>query len=150
MPKFVDTITFRLSRISYNITKIYNLLMKKTFLCAIVIACMSNSSLKAQLLSINTSSASESSKNSESPRDWSIFTDGENRMIYVDFEKINVNLSSVAVKDTEGKIIFKDETLWQLPVNTIYEIDFSKYPKGTYAVELKTFTSVLKKNVTIN
>lgn len=150
----MDTKTNQLIKrvITYNTIKIYNLLMKKSLLFAVTLAFFTISNADAQLLSVNTISVSESIKSTETPatNDWSIFTDGENRMIYIDFEKINVNLSSVVVKDTDGKIVFKDETLWQLPVNTIYEIDFSKYPKGHYAVELKTFTSTLKKNVVIN
>ncbi len=122
--------------------------MRKILVCAVVAACSSFTPLKAQLLSINTASQ-EVVKSSDGVADWSIFTDSENRMLYVDFEKINVNLSSIMVKDQAGNILFKDETLWQLPVNTIYEIDFSKYPNGDYSVELKTFTKVIKKQVSI-
>ncbi len=123
--------------------------MRKILIAAIIAVCSSFSPLHAQLLSIN-SLGYETTKQTDNTADWSIYTDSENRMLYVDFEKINVNLSSMMVKDLEGKTLFRDETLWQLPVNTIYEIDFSKYPKGNYVIELKTFTSVIKKNVIVN
>lgn len=127
--------------------------MKKSLLFTIILAFLGVYNVNAQLLSVKEVSVAEAIKPIEANNtnsDWSIFTDGENRMVYIDFEKINVNLSSVNLKDADGKVVFKDETLWQLPVNTIYEIDFSKYPKGGYTVELKTFTSTLKKSVHIN
>ena len=124
--------------------------MRKILIALAIAFCSSFSTLHAQLLSLNTTTGYETTKQADNTRDWSIYTDSENRMLYVDFEKINVNLSNITVKDLEGKILFKDETLWQLPVNTIYEIDFSKFPKGNYVIELKTFTNVIKKNVTIS
>jgi hypothetical protein len=99
----------------------------------------------AQLLSLNSTETSKS----DNKQDWSFYTDAENRMLYIDFEKINVNLNGIVVKNKEGKVIFKDDALWQLPVNTIYEVDFSKEPKGDYTVEVRTFTTTLRKTVTI-
>jgi hypothetical protein len=98
----------------------------------------------AQLLSLKSTEASQSAK-----QDWSFYTDAENRMLYIDFEKINVNLNGIVVKNKDGKVVFKDDALWELPVNTIYEVDFSKEPKGDYIVEVKTFTTTLRKTVTI-
>ncbi len=105
----------------------------------------------AQLLSTNNlTSGGETTKQTElKQNDWSIFTDNENRLAYIDFEKINVNLSGLTVKNTEGDVVFKDDALWQLPVNTIYEVDFSKYPKGEYTIELKSFTATINKKVTV-
>lgn len=123
--------------------------MRKILIVAIIAFCSSFSALHAQLLSINTAGY-ETTKQTDNTADWSIYADSENRMLYIDFEKINVNLSSMIVKDLDGKILFRDETLWQLPVNTIYEVDFSKFPKGNYVIELKTFTSSIKKNVAVN
>ena len=99
----------------------------------------------AQLLSLNSTETNKS----DNKQDWSFYTDAENRMLYIDFEKINVNLNGIAVKNKEGKVIFKDDALWELPVNTIYEVDFSKEPKGDYTVEVRTFTTTLRKTVTI-
>jgi hypothetical protein len=107
------------------------------------------SPLQAQMLSTTTGNET-TQQTAENKQDWSIFTDKQNNMVYVDFEKINVNLSGVNVRDNAGQIIFKDDSVWQLPVNTIYEVDLSKFPKGEYTVELKTFTSSLKKKVSVN
>jgi len=73
--------------------------------------------------------------------DWMIYADAENHVVYIDFEKINTNLNVVAVKNSNGQIVFKDDNLWQLPVNTIYEIDCKKFTSGDYTLELKSFTT---------
>ena len=106
--------------------------------------------LHAQLLSTSSTGNETSKQATNTKQDWSIYTDKENNIVYVDFEKINVNLSGVSVRDNSGQVLFKDDSVWQLPVNTMYEVDLSKYPKGEYTLELKTYTSVLKKNIVVN
>ena len=124
--------------------------MKKLFSAAAILVAFSIiTPLNAQLLSITSPNGNDSSKLNASVKDWSFYTDNENQVLYIDFEKIDVNLSSVSVKDADNKLIFKDENLWLLPVNTIYEVDFSNKPKGQYTVELRTFTATLKKVITI-
>ncbi len=124
--------------------------MNKLFsAAAIMVAFSFITPLNAQLLSTSTPKGNESNKQVETVKDWSFYTDQENQVVYIDFEKIDVNLSSVSVKDADNKVTFKDENLWQLPVNTIYEVDFSGKPKGQYTIELRTFTTTLKKVVTI-
>jgi hypothetical protein len=125
--------------------------MKKLLAATIILFALSMTSpVNAQLLSVKSPTGNDSSKLTDTTQDWSFFTDNENHVLYIDFEKINVNLNTMSLKDKTGKVVFKDENLWQLPVNTIYEVDFSKYPKGDYALELKTFTSVLRKTVSVN
>lgn len=124
--------------------------MKKLFsAAAIMVAFSIISPLNAQLLSTSSPIGNDSSRQTETLKDWSFYTDNENHVVYIDFEKIDVNLSSVTVKDADNKVTFKDDNLWQLPVNTIYEVDFSNKSKGQYTIELRTFTATLKKVVTI-
>ncbi len=80
--------------------------------------------------------------------DWSFFIDEENQIYYIDFETIKTNLSDVIVKDESGKVILKDDVM-NLPVNTIYEIDFSQYGTGNYAIELRSFKGSFEKEVKI-
>ena len=81
---------------------------------------------------------------------WAIFTDVEKKLVYIDFEKIPVNISEVSVRDANDKIIFRDPTVWELPVNTIYEVDFAAFPKGDYALELRSFTgAITKRHITL-
>jgi hypothetical protein len=137
---------------SFSQSKTYHFPMQKMFFAACVIVATSTfSPLKAQLLSTATSSNETTTTNLATDKpEWSLFTDKENGMVYIDFEQININLNGLVVKDKEGKVVFKDDALWQLPVNTIYEIDFSKFPKGAYSVELKSFTATLRKDIAIN
>jgi len=79
---------------------------------------------------------------------WSFYIDEENKLYYIDFEKISFNLSEIRVKDVDGEVLMKEDVL-DLPVNTIYELDFSKYNAGEYEVELRSFTGVLRKKVNI-
>lgn len=80
--------------------------------------------------------------------EWSFFMDEDKQVYYIDFETISVNLNEVVIKNGEGEVVMKDD-LWGLPVNTIYELDFSPFEKGNYEVELRSFTGVLRKTVSL-
>ncbi len=110
------------------------------------IAATSNT-LFAQTASTSTaiSAADLLETNDES---WSIYADEENKIFYIDFESIKVNLSDIVVKNTSGEIVLKEDVM-DLPVDTIFELDFSAYNAGEYFIELRSFTSVIKKNVLI-
>ena len=76
------------------------------------------------------------------------YEDAENKLLYIDFETVNVNLSDIKVKNADGEIVLEDE-LWSLPVNTIYEVDYKEFAAGTYEIELRSFTGVLRKTVEV-
>ena len=80
--------------------------------------------------------------------DWSFYADEDNRTFYVDFEKISVNLSDIVIKNATGDIVFKDDVL-DLPVNAIYELNFEEYGIGDYTVELRSFTKIIQKDISI-
>ncbi len=80
--------------------------------------------------------------------DWSFFIDEESQTYYIDFETINVNLSDVIVTSDSGEVLLKDSVV-DLPVNTIYEIDFSEYGAGHYEIELRSYTGSIGKAVDI-
>jgi hypothetical protein len=79
---------------------------------------------------------------------WTFYHDKDHKVYYIDFETINVNLNELRIKNSKGDVVFQDE-LWNLPVNTIYELDFSKFKPGRYEVELRTFTGYIKKDVLV-
>lgn len=81
--------------------------------------------------------------------DWTLFADEENKLFYIDFETLKVNVSDVLVKNEKGDLVWKDN-VFNLPVNTIYELDFSRFQSGMYEIELRTFTGVIRKTVAIN
>jgi len=79
---------------------------------------------------------------------WSFYVDEENKVYFIDFEKLNVNLSTIIVKNEKGEVLVNDDVV-DLPVNTIYEIDFSEYGVGEYQVEIRSYTGFIRKNVLI-
>jgi hypothetical protein len=79
---------------------------------------------------------------------WTFYLDKESKVYYIDFETISVNLSDIQVKNEEGIVVLQDK-LWDLPVNTIYELDMSKWLPGKYRVELRTYTSVIAKDLNL-
>lgn len=87
-------------------------------------------------------------KSFEVNEDWSFYSDDENKLYYIDFENLSANLSDIVVKDSNGTVIFKDD-VFDLPVNTIYELDMSTYKAGTYEIELRSFTNVMRKSFTL-
>ena len=80
--------------------------------------------------------------------DWSFYADDDNRTFYIDFEKINVTLSDIIIKNKAGDIVFKDEVMG-LPVNAIYELNFDELGAGDYVVELRSYTKIIRKEIEI-
>ena len=79
----------------------------------------------------------------------SIYSDDENQTYFIDFEKISVNLSDIVVKNEAGEIIFKED-VYDLPVNSIYELDASEFGAGKFVMELRSFTGVISKDISID
>lgn len=103
----------------------------------------------AQSLASKSGESIESSKLKEIQADnWDIFADDENKIYYVDFESLNITLSDIVVKNSSGSVVLKDD-VFDLPVDTIYEIDLSDAKKGTYKIELRSYTSVIRKSIQV-
>jgi hypothetical protein len=107
------------------------------------------------LLQAQSASSSESSFDFDeienvtiSDSDWTFYLDEDNKTYYIDFETISVNLSDIRVYDEKGQLVKEDE-LWNLPVNTIYELNLSDIGPGNYKVELRTYTGKITKEVVI-
>lgn len=101
--------------------------------------------------SLNSKSSSilSSSEFSIGPDEWTFYLDKENQVYYIDFEAISVNLSDIKVVNEEGEIV-KSDKLWDLPVNTIYELSINDLKPGNYKVELRSYTGVVEKEFTIS
>ena len=118
-------------------------------LFAFVLLCFISSSLFAQSIASADKNAFTAFTLIELPdENWSFYKDEENRLYFIDFEKINYNLSEIIVKNEEGDVLIQDDVL-DLPVNTIYEIDLSEFGVGDYHVELRSFTGIIRKEVNI-
>ncbi|MFT5164971.1 MAG: hypothetical protein ACI8P3_000195 [Saprospiraceae bacterium] len=81
-------------------------------------------------------------------QDWSIYNDEENNLYYIDFEKISFNLSEVVVLNENNQVVFIEE-VFDLPVNTIYELDFNSFGPGKFSIELRSFTKFIQQDVLI-
>ncbi len=104
-------------------------------------------------LAQNTAGLSDAlSENSELQNDvsedWTIYADEENKIFYIDFENLTVNLNDIIVRNEAGEIVLSEE-VFDLPVNTIYEIDLSDQRAGTYFIELRAFTGMIRKTVSL-
>ncbi len=81
--------------------------------------------------------------------DWTFYHDSDSKVYYIDFESISVNLSDLKVIDEEGGVVMADK-LWDLPVNTIYELDLKGLKPGNYKIELRSYTGVIEKEVSVS
>lgn len=106
---------------------------------------LSTATIAQSSASVNNYSEDLTTLNSDN---WSFYIDEENKVYYIDFESISVNLSTIVLKNENGEVLLKDDVL-DLPVNTIYELDFSPYGMGNYEVELRSFTGIVRKKVSI-
>lgn len=81
--------------------------------------------------------------------DWSFYEDEENKLFLIDLETIPHNIQDIVVLNTLSKEVIWEESVFDLPVNSIYELDYSKYPKGKYQVELRSISGTLKRAIEI-
>ena len=84
----------------------------------------------------------------EISENWSFYADEENRLYYIDFQNLKVNLSEIIIRNEMGEVLLKDD-VFDLPVNTIYELDFNQYGAGNYEIELHSFTGIIRKRIAI-
>lgn len=76
------------------------------------------------------------------------FFDNESDICFIDFANFNVNINSVTVKDANGQEVFSEE-VWDLPVNTIYELSTRDFKSGTYHLILNTYKGNMSKDIEI-
>jgi hypothetical protein len=82
----------------------------------------------------------------EEESSWTLFEDQIEKSFYIDFDSFNLNLKEVLVKDIRGDVIFRKK-VYELPVDAIYEVNFSDYPPGFYTIEVHSFISTFSKSI---
>ena len=93
-------------------------MQKRFFLgCLLAFGCLSSASAQ----SANAFTSTNTDLTEISIEDLTVFQDEENKVYFVDFQSINMNLNEILVKDADGVIMMRDEVT-DLPVNSIYEI----------------------------
>ncbi|MEM9887634.1 MAG: DUF3244 domain-containing protein [Bacteroidota bacterium] len=102
--------------------------------------------LSAQQDLSNLQSFGESSMQSVEANAKSFFVDEESDTYFIDFQNLNVNLNAIVVKNENGEVVL-DDKVFDLPVDTIYELDLSQLSRGSYKVELQSYTKVIEKSI---
>ena len=65
----------------------------------------------------------------------------------IDFETLSQNIIEIVVKESKSdKIVFRED-VFDLPVNSIYELDYTLYSKGSYIIELRSFVRTIVHDV---
>jgi hypothetical protein len=75
-----------------------------------------------------------------------IFIDSDEKVCYIDFEKITINLKEVSLINQSGQVVFSEDVS-DVPVDTIFEIDYSTFAGGKYIVEMKSYITSIHKRV---
>lgn len=89
-------------------------------------------------------------ENELNKEDWSFHTNKENKLLYIDFETLGGKMSRLVLKSAQEKVVVEDNHLFDLPVNTIYEVNLENLERGSYFVELYTYDhKVIKKEISV-
>ncbi|MBV6652757.1 MAG: hypothetical protein KI786_03325 [Mameliella sp.] len=130
------------------------MLKKLSFLLALFLT-GSLTTLVAQTASLHETTGSKAAVTTKTnsllnmdSESWSLYADEENNLYYVDFATLSVNLNDIVVTRDDGEVVLREQ-VFDLPVDTIYEIDFNQYGKGNYTIELRSFTDVIRRKVKI-
>ncbi len=72
-------------------------------------------------------------------KDFPLFKDSDEKVLYIDFELLTTNVSKLRIIDQNGVLKFQDDVS-KNKVDSIYEIDYSTFDAGIYRLELHTYT----------
>lgn len=120
--------------------------MKHYFLLFGLVTSMLSFDLSAQMTAKSPLANAASASPELELNDWSIYADQESDTYFIDFEQLAINVNKVMVKSTNGEVMWQED-VFDLPVNSIYELDFSSFSAGEYYIELEAFTGVIRKAV---
>jgi len=129
-------------------------MLNPSFLITLLALCLSSTTF-AQA---STESASSSSSidwanfevSMEETDNWSFHTNTEGKLLYIDFESLGGKMSRLVLKSETKTVVVEDNHLYDLPINTIYEVNLEKLPKGRYFVELYTYSQeLISKEITV-
>ena len=118
-----------------------------TFITAVTLIFLSQT-LQAQTATTEENNFEAIAATFDFDNDWGFYSDQNDQLYYIDFENLKMNLSDIIVKNAIGETLLEEEVM-DLPVNTIFEIDFSEFGSGKYQIELRSFTGVINKDIEI-
>jgi hypothetical protein len=105
----------------------------------IIILCLGVSTAGMMAQSNDQLYASSFAYSSTEMIDQSVFMDTDEKICYVDLEKVPVILKQAALINDHGDEVVVMSLIDQ-PVDTIIELDYSELPAGTYVLELSSYT----------
>jgi hypothetical protein len=145
-------LTYLCSRQLMNAFSKHIEIMQRKFLLLAAFTFFSLSACLAQASFTNTPSLpapnSAASNLLELDDSGAVYVDEEQKLYFIDFESLSINLSEIIVKRQSGEVVLKED-VFDLPVNTIYEIDFNQYGAGSYEIELRSFTGSIRRSAAI-
>ncbi len=77
---------------------------------------------------------------------WTLFEDERQSSFYIDFDHFDLNLKEIIVRNSAGVAVYH-RVVYQLPVDHIFELDFSNYDRGFYTIEVHSFISSFSKSL---
>lgn len=89
--------------------------------------------LAAQKLSVPNSSTILSTL----PSPEFLFQDEEEKILFVDFQKVHSEFNRIEILNVEGELIF-EKNIEHLANSAIFEIDYKNYLKGKYTLKLRS------------
>lgn len=81
----------------------------------------------------------------EIPAD-ALFVDSEEQTLFIDLERIKYNVREISLASPEGKLVYVQDVT-ELPVDAILEINYSKFNKGQYLLEVRTYVQRMHKAI---
>ncbi len=82
-------------------------------------------------------------ENEMTDENWSFHTNQKSKLLYIDFEALGGKMNRLVLKSAEKTVVMEDNHLFDLPVNTIYEVNLENLKRGSYFVELYTYDEKL-------
>lgn len=72
-------------------------------------------------------------------KDFPLFKDSDDKIIYIDFELLTTNVKALRMLDKNDHVSFQDDVTGK-KVDAIYEFDYSNYTPGTYKLQLLAYS----------
>ena len=124
--------------------------MQRTALVLILGLFMTCFSLQAQSASTQISTLFTDVLNSNpvvEDEDWTYYQDLDNKLFLIDFESLSSNIVEIVLRNkSTDKIVYRED-VFDFPVNSIYELDYKSYLKGSYIIELRSFVRTIAHEV---
>lgn len=80
--------------------------------------------------------------------EWTFLEDIEDQKVYIDLAELGGNFAELIVLDADEKEVYKED-LFDLPSDSIYELDLSNLGKGDYTIELKTYNQPIYRSISV-